>query len=73
MKSCSDASVCGSQPLCSASEQLSVSSVQTWHVHATADNQPEEQYCGCAHKNQTRRGAFGDARLHLRRRARPGP
>eukprot|EP00049_Salpingoeca_infusionum_P011944 m.211287 g.211287 ORF g.211287 m.211287 type:complete len:604 (+) comp15059_c2_seq2:233-2044(+) len=31
------------------------------HVHTTADNQPEEQYCGCDFKNKTSRGAFGDA------------
>jgi len=31
------------------------------HVHTTADDQPDMQYCGCAHKNQTRRGTFGDA------------
>lgn len=31
------------------------------HVHTTADNQPEKQYCDCEHKNATRRGAFGDA------------
>ena len=27
------------------------------HVHTTADNQPEEQYCDCEHKNATKRGA----------------
>ena len=31
------------------------------HVHTTAGNQPDEQYCGCSYKNATRRGAFGDA------------
>ena len=31
------------------------------HVHATAPNQPGEQYAGCAFKNQTKRGEFGDA------------
>jgi arylsulfatase A-like enzyme len=31
------------------------------HVHTTASNQPEEQYCDCEHKNATKRGAFGDA------------
>ncbi len=31
------------------------------HVHATAPNQPHEQYAGCAEANRTRRGAFGDA------------
>ncbi|KAL3910572.1 MAG: hypothetical protein SGPRY_009006 [Prymnesium sp.] len=31
------------------------------HVHTTAANQPEKQYCGCDFKNATRRGAFGDA------------
>jgi len=31
------------------------------HVHTTAANQPEKQYCDCEHKNATRRGAFGDA------------
>lgn len=31
------------------------------HVHTTAGNQPEKQYAGCAFKNTTRRGKFGDA------------
>jgi arylsulfatase A-like enzyme len=31
------------------------------HVHTTEADQPEKQYCGCEHKDQTRRGAFGDA------------
>eukprot|EP00049_Salpingoeca_infusionum_P011946 m.211356 g.211356 ORF g.211356 m.211356 type:complete len:613 (+) comp15059_c2_seq9:316-2154(+) len=31
------------------------------HVHTTAHNQPERLYCGCAFKNKTTRGAFGDA------------
>lgn len=31
------------------------------HVHTTANNQPQKQYCDCEHKNATRRGAFGDA------------
>ena len=31
------------------------------HVHTTAANQPEKQYAGCAWKNTTRRGMFGDA------------
>lgn len=31
------------------------------HVHTTAGNQPEKQYAGCAFKNTSRRGAFGDA------------
>lgn len=31
------------------------------HVHTTWANQPEKQYAGCAWKNTTRRGAFGDA------------
>ena len=35
------------------------------HVHTTANNQPEMQYCDCAHKNTTRRGAFGDALLEI--------
>ena len=31
------------------------------HVHTTAANQPEKQFCGCDFKNATARGAFGDA------------
>ena len=31
------------------------------HVHTTASNQPDEQYAGCAFKNSTKRGPFGDA------------
>jgi hypothetical protein len=31
------------------------------HVHATAPNQPQEQYAGCAFRNTSRRGMFGDA------------
>lgn len=31
------------------------------HVHTTAANQPEKQYAGCAWKNTSRRGKFGDA------------
>ena len=31
------------------------------HVHTTADDQPDKQYAGCASKNATSRGAFGDA------------
>ena len=31
------------------------------HVHTTAPNQPEKQFCGCPFKNATARGAFGDA------------
>jgi len=31
------------------------------HVHTTTGTQPEKQYAGCAWKNSTRRGAFGDA------------
>ena len=31
------------------------------HVHTTATNQPEAQYAGCAFKNYTTRGMFGDA------------
>jgi len=31
------------------------------HVHTTAENQPEKQYCACSNKNATKRGAFGDA------------
>eukprot|EP00927_Polykrikos_kofoidii_P052547 TRINITY_DN46425_c0_g1_i1.p1 TRINITY_DN46425_c0_g1~~TRINITY_DN46425_c0_g1_i1.p1 ORF type:complete len:563 (-),score=51.70 TRINITY_DN46425_c0_g1_i1:80-1768(-) len=33
------------------------------HVHTTASNQPEKQYAGCAFKNKTLRGPFGDALL----------
>ena len=35
------------------------------HVHTTANNQPEMQYCDCEHKNATRRGTFGDALLEV--------
>lgn len=31
------------------------------HVHVTNANQPEKQYAGCAFKNSTLRGPFGDA------------
>lgn len=31
------------------------------HVHTTDSNQPEMQYAGCAFKNTTTRGSFGDA------------
>jgi len=31
------------------------------HVHTTDPRQPEEQYSGCAFKNATSRGKFGDA------------
>lgn len=31
------------------------------HVHTTAGNQPEKQFAGCAFKNSTKRGMFGDA------------
>jgi arylsulfatase A len=31
------------------------------HVHTTSETQPDHQYAGCAWKNTTRRGAFGDA------------
>jgi arylsulfatase A len=31
------------------------------HVHTTDVNQPEQQYAGCAFKNATKRGSFGDA------------
>eukprot|EP00656_Telonema_subtile_P054361 TRINITY_DN8111_c0_g1_i1.p1 TRINITY_DN8111_c0_g1~~TRINITY_DN8111_c0_g1_i1.p1 ORF type:complete len:550 (-),score=140.29 TRINITY_DN8111_c0_g1_i1:222-1871(-) len=31
------------------------------HVHTTAGNQPQKQFAGCAFKNSTRRGMFGDA------------
>ena len=31
------------------------------HVHTTATDQPEQQFCGCPFKNATARGAFGDA------------
>ena len=31
------------------------------HVHTTAGNQPEKQFCGCDFKNASKRGAFGDA------------
>ena len=32
-----------------------------WDSHTTNPLQPEEQYAGCAFKNKTTRGAFGDA------------
>lgn len=31
------------------------------HVHTTAGNQPQKQFAGCAFKNSSRRGMFGDA------------
>jgi len=31
------------------------------HVHVTADDQPDKQFCGCDFKNKTDRGAFGNA------------
>lgn len=31
------------------------------HVHTTAGDQPQKQYAGCAFKNTTARGMFGDA------------